>query len=104
MDNVVRMLSTLALMGAMRSLASCYEAATGVHIDADFAPTQALLARLRSGERADLVVLTREGLDEVIRVGLVAEESAADLARSYVGIAVKVADTTTADSPPREGP
>jgi molybdate transport system substrate-binding protein len=55
----IRMLSTLGLMGAMRSLSSAYETATGVHIDADFAPTLALLKRLRDGEAADLVILTR---------------------------------------------
>jgi molybdate transport system substrate-binding protein len=89
MNNAVRMLSTLGLLGAMRSLSSAYETATGVHIDADFAPTQALLKRLRGGETADLVILTREGLDEVIGEARVAAESAVDLARSYVGIAVK---------------
>ncbi|RXG86442.1 ABC transporter substrate-binding protein [Bradyrhizobium zhanjiangense] len=83
------MLSTLGLMGAMRSLSSAYEAATGVRIDADFAPTQALLKRLRDGEAADLVILTREGLDAVIGEGRVVADSAADLARSYVGIAVR---------------
>lgn len=83
------MLSTLRLMGAMRSLSSAYETATGVHIDADFAPTLALLKRLRDGEAADLVILTREGLDEMIGEGRVIAESAADLARSFVGIAVR---------------
>jgi molybdate transport system substrate-binding protein len=83
------MLSTLGLMGAMRSLSSAYETATGVHIDADFAPTLALLKRLRDGEAADLVILTREGLDEMIGEGRVIAESAADLARSFVGIAVR---------------
>src|SRR3954462_9580344 len=85
----IRMLSTLGLMGAMRSLSSAYETATGVHIDADFAPTLALLKRLRDGEAADLVILTREGLDEMIGEGRVIAESAADLARSFVGIAVR---------------
>jgi molybdate transport system substrate-binding protein len=83
------MLSTLGLMGAMRSLSSAYETATGVHIDADFAPTLALLKRLRDGEAADLVIVTREGLDEMIGEGRVIAESAADLARSFVGIAVR---------------
>jgi molybdate transport system substrate-binding protein len=85
----IRMLSTLGLMGAMRSLASAYETATGVRIDADFAPTLALLKRLRDGEAADLVILTREGLDEMIGEGRVVSGSAADLARSFVGIAVR---------------
>jgi molybdate transport system substrate-binding protein len=85
----IRMLSTLGLMGAMRSLSSAFEDATGIHVDADFAPTLALLKRLRDGEAADLVILTREGLDEMIGEGRVVAESAADLARSFVGIAVR---------------
>jgi molybdate transport system substrate-binding protein len=85
----VRMLSMLGLMGAMRSLSSGFEAETGIHVDADFAPTLALLKRLRDGEAADLVILTREGLDEVIAEGRVLAGGAANLARSYVGIAVR---------------
>ncbi|WP_298880472.1 substrate-binding domain-containing protein [uncultured Bradyrhizobium sp.] len=85
----VRMLSTLGLMGAMRSLSAAFETATGIHVDADFAPTLALLKRLRAGEAADLVILTREGLDEMIGEDRVIADSAADLARSYVGLAVR---------------
>ena len=85
----IRMLSTLGLMGAMRSLSAAFEAASGIQVDADFAPTLALLKRLRDGEAADLVILTREGLDEMIGEGRVVSGSAADLARSFVGIAVR---------------
>src|ERR1700716_4286807 len=63
MENVVRLLSTLALMGAVRSLAVRYEAAGGARIDADFAPTLGLLDRLNGGEGADVVILTRPALD-----------------------------------------
>lgn len=88
MENI-RLLSTLGLMGAMRSLSSAFEAASGIPVEADFAPTLALLKRLRAGEAADLVILTREGLDEMIGEGRVIADSAADLARSYVGLAVR---------------
>jgi molybdate transport system substrate-binding protein len=88
-NNAVRVLSTLALKGAVHSLAGQYEAASGVRIDADFAPTLALLDRLRGGEGADVVILTREGLDDMAREGRVVANSCVDLARSYVGIAVK---------------
>jgi molybdate transport system substrate-binding protein len=47
------------------------------------------LKRLRDGEAADVVILTQEGLDELVTAGAVAAESKVDLARSYVGIAVK---------------
>jgi len=89
MENVIRVLSTLALKGAIGRLAAQYEGATGVRIDADFAPTVPLLQRLRGGEPADVVILTREGLDEYAAEGGVAADTAVDLARSYVGIAVK---------------
>jgi molybdate transport system substrate-binding protein len=88
-DDAVRVLSTLALKGAVSRLAGQYQAGGGATIDADFAPTLALLDRLRAGEAADVVILTREGLDEVVREGRVAAESCVDLAWSYVGLAVK---------------
>jgi molybdate transport system substrate-binding protein len=88
-DNVGRMLSTLALKGAVGHLADRYQAATGTRIDADFAPTLGLLKRLREGETADVVILTRKGLEELVGEGSVTAKSCIDLARSYVGIAVK---------------
>ncbi len=45
--------------------------------------------RLRGGEGADVVILTREGLDDLAAEGTVVADSRVDLARSYVGIAVK---------------
>jgi molybdate transport system substrate-binding protein len=89
MASAVRVLSTLALMGAVRSLAGRYEAERNIRIDADFAPTLGLLDRLRGGEAADVVILTREGLDELAGEGTVVADSRVDLARSFVGIAVK---------------
>jgi molybdate transport system substrate-binding protein len=89
MSDAIRVLSTLALKGAVPGLADRYQTAGGARIDADFAPTLALLERLRAGEAADVVILTREGLDEVTREGRVAADSCVDLARSWVGIAVR---------------
>jgi molybdate transport system substrate-binding protein len=89
MENVVRLLSTLALKGAVCALTERYQAAGGARIDADFAPTLALLDRLRGGEAADIVILTRDGLADLGAAGMVVADSCVDLARSYVGIAVK---------------
>jgi molybdate transport system substrate-binding protein len=89
MQNVVRLLSTLALKGAVGSLAGRYQAAGGARIDADFAPTLGLLDRLRDGEAADVVILTRQALEDLAGQGTVVAESCVDLARSFVGIAVR---------------
>ena len=88
MADRIRVLSTLALKGAFGGVAEQYGASGGAPIEGDFAPTVALLARLKGGEGADLVILTREGLDELAREGSVIAASCVDLARSYVGIAV----------------
>jgi molybdate transport system substrate-binding protein len=99
MSDAIRVLSTLALKGAVHGLAGQYQADGGARIDADFAPTLALLERLRAGEAADVVILTREGLDALASERRVAAESCVDLARSWVGIAVKAGavhpDTST---------
>ncbi|WP_454618757.1 substrate-binding domain-containing protein [Bradyrhizobium cenepequi] len=89
MPDTIRLLSTLALRGAVANLAGQYEASSGARIDADFAPTLALLDRIRRGEGADILILTQEGLAELVVEGRVAAASCVDLARSYVGIAVK---------------
>jgi molybdate transport system substrate-binding protein len=89
MAGAVRVLSTLALKGAVANLAARFEAEGGARIDADFAPTLALLERLRGGEGADIVILTKEALDDLAAKGTVVAASCADLARSFVGIAVK---------------
>ncbi|MFO1111383.1 MAG: substrate-binding domain-containing protein [Bradyrhizobium sp.] len=85
----IRVLSTLAVKGAFPELARRFQAASGTRIDADFAPTLALLDRLRRNEAADVVILTREGLSEMLSEHRVAAASYVDIAKSWVGIAVK---------------
>lgn len=85
----IRVLATLAVKGAFTELAARFEAAGGTQVEADFAPTLALLDRLRRGEAADVVILTREGLSEMLAEHRVAAASYVDIARSWVGIAVK---------------
>ena len=89
MESSVRVLSTLALAGAVRALAEKFELKSGARINADFAPTVRVLERLKEGETADVLILTDEGLAGLIAVGSVVAESRVDLARSWVGLAVK---------------
>jgi molybdate transport system substrate-binding protein len=89
MADSLRVLSTLAVRGAVQSLAGACEAACGLRMDADFAPTLALLDRLRGGESADVLILTREALAGLAASGDVVAGTCIDLARSYVGLAVK---------------
>jgi molybdate transport system substrate-binding protein len=92
MESSVRVLSTLALAGAVRALAEKFELKSGARIDADFAPTVRVLERLKEGETADVLILTDEGLAGLIAAGSVVAESRVDLARSWVGLAVKAGE------------
>jgi len=85
----LRVLSTLAVMGAMRDLTAQYERETGTPIAADFAPTVALLDRLRAREAADIAILTAQGIDDLSREGVIRPGTRSDVALSFVGIAVR---------------
>ena len=85
----IRVLSTLAVMGAMAELAARYEAAAGTRIEVDFSPTVALLERLRGGETADVAILTAQGIDALIAEDVIRPGTRTDMALSFVGIAVK---------------
>ena len=78
--SAIKVLSTLAVMGAMRDLARQFEAGSGVAVQADFSPTVALLERLRGGETADVAILTAQGVDDLIREGLIRPGSRSDMA------------------------
>jgi molybdate transport system substrate-binding protein len=76
-------------MGAMRQPAAQYKAATGTEVEADFSPAVALLERLRAGEAADIAILTAQGIDDLIREGIIRTGTRTGMALSFAGIAVK---------------
>ena len=77
----ITVLSTLALKGALES------AAPGLR--AEFHATQALLKSIADGASADVVILTKEGIDQLIRQGAVLPQTRVELGRSGVGMAVR---------------
>jgi molybdate transport system substrate-binding protein len=90
---MLKLLSTRAVQGALPVLLAGFERATGAQVAVDFSPTNALLARINDGtkdtDRADIAVLTREGVDELATKGILDGQSTVDLVRSLVGLAVK---------------
>jgi molybdate transport system substrate-binding protein len=77
-----RVISTLALKGALEELAP--------NLNVRFGATQAWLAALRAGETADAVILTAEAIAELERDGIV--RSSVALGSSGVGIAVRAGE------------
>jgi len=82
----VTVLSSLALKGVLERLRPAFERALGpleLHFDA----TQAIVPRVGRGEPADLLILTREAMDELRASGAVTQ--AWLLGSSGVGVAVR---------------
>lgn len=74
-------ISTLALKGALES------AAPG--LKAEYHATQALLKSIAAGQSGDVVILTKEGIDQLEREGHLVPGTRLELGRSGVGLAVK---------------
>jgi molybdate transport system substrate-binding protein len=84
----LKVLSTLAVQGALPGVIAPYEAA-GRKVEVQFAPTNGLLERIAAGETGDIAILTRSAVNDLVAKGLLAADSVADIAVSLVGIAVK---------------
>jgi molybdate transport system substrate-binding protein len=84
----IAVLSTLALRGVLVEIAEEFRARTGHTVAATYKSTNAWLALIAQGAKGDMVILTREAIDALQRDGKIVPGSAADLARSGIGIAV----------------
>ncbi len=59
MSASVKLLSTLAVQGALPEVVARYQAATGNAVDIHFAATNGILERLAAGETGDVAIVTR---------------------------------------------
>jgi molybdate transport system substrate-binding protein len=89
MTSPLRVLSTLAVQGALPRLIAGFERSAGARVAALFAPTIGLLGRIEAGEAADVAILTRDGIDALVGRGLLDGATVTDLVQSLVGFAVK---------------
>ena len=99
---MIRILSTLAVQGALPALIADYQRFTGIAVNCDFAPTNGLISRIAAGQDADVAILTRAAFDDLAARGVILPDSIADIALSDVGVAVKAGaakpDITTVDA------
>ncbi len=89
----IRMLSAGAVGEIVRDLAGEFERARGSKISAEWTRSPLVLERIRSGELFDVVITTQSRIAALIREGRLASDSAAVLARSGIGVAVKAGET-----------
>jgi molybdate transport system substrate-binding protein len=88
----LHILSGGAAQGLVEGLAAGFRAATGLGVAATFGAVGAMKDRLLSGTRADLVILSRGMITDLVREGWLAEGTEVDLGAVYTGVAVRAGD------------
>ena len=83
----ITVMASAAFKEAYLELVPGFERASGHTVGNLWVPSVQMMARLKGGERVDLVILSAAALDDLIQAGIIAERF--DLARSGVGVAVR---------------
>lgn len=88
--STLKILSGLVVRGAFdKALVPAFEAATGSQVAVDWVPTTLILQQVPAGQRADILIVTRAAMDQLIGLGLMQEASRIELVHSRIGLAVK---------------
>jgi molybdate transport system substrate-binding protein len=77
-----------AVQSGLTDAAKRYEAKQGIKIELNFMPMGPLSQRLAEGLVADLVVLTADRMSNAVKAGQVEKESAVEVGRVAIGVAV----------------
>jgi molybdate transport system substrate-binding protein len=87
--NDIKLLTSNSTRSVLDALAPLFELETGYRLGVHFDSAKIMLARIKSGETADVVVLGESAVDELVKLGRVSAQSRRPFARSRVGIAVR---------------
>lgn len=90
----VKVITSGGFSSALRQLAPEFEKATGIKVITDRGASQGnspntIGAQLRRGVAEDVVIMSREGLDELIADGRIVAKSDVDLAYTPLGLSVR---------------
>jgi molybdate transport system substrate-binding protein len=88
----LRILSGGAAHGLVERIRPAFEAATGCRIDGTFSAVGAMRDKLLAGEPADVMILSRALIDELVKTGHVVASSVVDVAKVATAIAVRQGD------------
>jgi molybdate transport system substrate-binding protein len=85
----LKVFSTIGVQPALEELAPKFEKATGHKLDITWATAAILVKRVQAGETADLLVLTRQGLDALTKDNKASAGADAVIASSGMAMVVK---------------
>jgi molybdate transport system substrate-binding protein len=85
----VSVLSAVAMKSALDDLASKFEATTGTKLLVTYGTAGELAKRIRGGETADLTILPKPWMDQLVQQGKVSSDNIRTFASASVGVAVR---------------
>lgn len=85
----ITLLCSNALKSVIEELGPGFEKASGHQLKVEYGSTGPLKAAIENGRAFDVVILGVEATDDLIKRGLLAAGSRADIARSGMGVAVR---------------
>jgi len=85
----IKVMSAGAVKSMVAALGAEFERETGKKLNLNFGTAGSLRERVKSGEVADLVVLSESAIAELAKLGFVVPESSADLGRTVTGVVVR---------------
>lgn len=87
--NSLKVLSSTALKSVMEDLGPLFERRAGPRLAIEYGTSNQLMDRIKSGEAADVALLTGAGIEELIVAGRLAAGSRMDFAQTGIGVAVR---------------
>ncbi len=85
----IKVLSTNAVRGVLAELLPEFESASGNTVQVVWLTTNQTMARLREGERGDVVIGTAEGIQQLRQQGNVVAKTIVPLGSTAIGVAVR---------------
>ena len=85
----LKLMASTGVYSVMQEIIPSFEAKTGAKVIASYDTSNIILKRVQSGESADLIILTRAAIDNLVRQGKVTANGVTDLSISGVGIVVR---------------
>jgi molybdate transport system substrate-binding protein len=85
----VRVLSSNGVHSVMVEMVPAFERATGQKVSIDYYTANQIVDRIKGGEKADLVIITRPTVDAMIKEGKIVAGSDKVVGRSGVGVAIR---------------
>ncbi len=84
-----KVLSTYAVFDVVRAIGPTFERERGCRLAVSFDPANAIKRQIDSGALFDVVIVSKNVLEDLVRQGAVRSETCADIGRSGIGLSVR---------------